>query len=106
MPAPALVASLASFAGTSTLTASLESTGRLGECPVETSVRFNDTDLASRTVVNLAPGDLIVLDHQVERPLTLYVGEVPYLPVLAGKRGNLKAFAVVEPKNKGKGARH
>lgn len=106
LPAPSLVESLANFAGTSTVTTSVESTGRLGGCPVETSVRFNDTELASGRVVELAPGDLIVLDHQVDRPLTLYVGEVPYLPVLAGRRGNHKAFAVVEPKNKGKGARH
>jgi flagellar motor switch protein FliM len=62
---------------------------------VETSVRFNETTMPSARLVELAPGQVLRLDHQVDHPLTLYVGEVPYLSVLAGRRGNQKAFAVV-----------
>jgi flagellar motor switch protein FliM len=70
---------------------------------VEASVRFNDTDMPSRRIVDLAPGSVIVLRHPVEEPLTLFVGHVPYLSVLAGRRGNQKAFAVIGPTTK-KGA--
>lgn len=99
LPADSLLGSLAAFAGTSAATASLDVTGRLGNCPVEAAVRFNDTTIQSRRVVDLAPGDLIVLEHRVDEPLTLYVGQTPFLPVLAGRRGNQKAFAVVEAAN-------
>lgn len=104
VPGEGLLASLAAFAGTSAATTSLASTGHLTECSVETAVRFNDTSVPSRLVVDLAPGDLIVLGHHVDQPLTLYVGETAFLPVLAGRRGNQKAFAVVDvPKKDRKG---
>lgn len=103
IPADALVSRLEGFAGTSPIAASVADTGRLGECPVEASVRFNDTGLPSRRIVELAPGAVIVLQHPVDEPLTLYVGHVPYLPVLAGRRGTQKAFAVIGPNGK-KGA--
>jgi len=70
---------------------------------VETSVRFNETTVPSSRMVELAPGQVVVLNHPVEEPLTLYVGEVPFLAVLAGRRGNQKAFAVIGPTEK-KGA--
>lgn len=103
LPAEGLLGSLEAFAGTSATTSSLGSTGRLGSCPVEASVRFNDTRLPSRRVAGLAPGDVIVLEHPVEDPLTVYVGSVPFLSVLAGRRGAQKAFAVIGPTTK-KGA--
>lgn len=97
IPAEALVAKLEAFAGTSSTVSSVADTGRLGQCPVEAAVRFNDTYLPSRRVVELAPGQVITLDHAVSEPLTLFVGEVPLLSVLAGRRGAQKAFAVVGP---------
>jgi flagellar motor switch protein FliM len=100
MPADALVSKLEAFAGTSPTVASVADTGSLGECPVEATVRFNDTELASRRLVGLAPGQIIVLDHPTDEPLTLYVGQVPYLAVLAGRRGSQKAFAVIGPTSK------
>jgi flagellar motor switch protein FliM len=68
-------------------------------------VRFNETPLASRCVVDLSPGDVLLLNHRTDEPLTLFVGEVPYLSVLAGRRGTQKAFAVIGPPGK-KGADH
>lgn len=103
IPAEPLVSSLEMFSGTSSAPATVASTGRIGNCPIETSVRFNETSLPSRQVVALTPGDVVVLQHRVEQPLTLYVGHVPYLSVLAGRRGNHKAFAVIGPTDK-KGA--
>jgi len=95
-PAEGLVASLEAFSGASSiLPTNLASTGRLGYCWVETSVRFNDTHLASRRIVDLVPGDVVPLEHRVAEPLTLYVGNVPFLSVLAGRRGNQKAFGVI-----------
>jgi flagellar motor switch protein FliM len=104
IPAEALVSSLEAFAGTSSAaSSSVASNGRLGNCPVEATVRFNDTRVASRQVIELVPGQVLSLDHPVEEPLTLYIGDVPFLAVLAGRRGNHKAFAVIGPTDK-KGA--
>ncbi len=104
IPADGLLSSLEAFSGTSsTASTSVASNGRLGKCPVEASVRFNETTLPSQRMVELAPGAVLVLDHPVEEPLTLYIGDVPFLAVLAGRRGNQKAFAVIGPTDK-KGA--
>ncbi len=97
VPAEALVGSLEAFAGTSAASTSLASTGRLGDCKVDASVRFNETRLSSRQVVNLAPGQVVPLAHPVDEPLLLYVGGTPLLAVLAGRRGTQKAFAVIGP---------
>jgi flagellar motor switch protein FliM len=104
IPAPGLLAKLEAFSGTSSApSVSVADTGRLGNCTLETSVRFNETVLPSRRIVALTPGDVVVLDHRTGEPLTLFVGEVPYVSVLAGRRGAQKAFAVVGPPGK-KGA--
>jgi flagellar motor switch protein FliM len=103
IPAEALISKLESFSGTSPNSSSVADTGSLEECPVEASVRFNETDLPSRTIVELTPGQVIRLEHPVDEPLTLYVGRVPYLSGLAGRRGAQKAFAVIGPTAK-KGA--
>lgn len=100
IPADALVAKLEAFSGTSSNTATVADTGRLGNCPIDAAVRFNDTSVPSRQVVDMAPGQLIMLDHAVGQPLTLFVGEVPLLSVLAGRRGTQKAFAVLGPAGK------
>ena len=105
IPAPGLLAKLEAFSGTAAPPVSLGDTGRLANCTLETSVRFNETPLASRRVVDLSPGDVLLLNHRTDEPLTLFVGEVPYLSVLAGRRGTQKAFAVIGPPGK-KGADH
>lgn len=97
LPADALVQKLEAFSGTSATSAAVADNGRLGLCPVEAAVRFNDTTVLSRRVVDLAPGQLLKLDHPVSEPLTLFVGDVPFLSVLAGRRGPQKAFAVIGP---------
>jgi flagellar motor switch protein FliM len=101
LPAGPLTASLEAFSGTSsTASTSVASAGRLGQCPVEASVRFNDTTVSSRQIVALTLGDVLPLNHPAEDPLTLYVGGVPFLSVLAGRRGHQKAFAVIGPSDK------
>jgi flagellar motor switch protein FliM len=105
IPASGLLAKLEAFTGTTAAPVSVGDTGRLGGCSLETSVRFNETPLASRRVVDLVPGDVVVLNHRTDEPLTLFVGDVPYLSVLAGRRGAQKAFAVVGLPPK-KGADH
>lgn len=95
LPADALIARLEAFAGTSAAVSSVADTGRLGDCLVEASVRFNNTPLPSQRIVGLSPGDVIVLRHTVDQPLTLFAGTVPFLSVLAGRRGTQKAFAVI-----------
>jgi len=97
IPAEALIAKLEAFAGTSTSTATVNETGRLSLCPVDAAVRFNDTPISSRQLLQLSPGDVLPLAHPTTSPLTLYVGGVPFLRVLAGRRGAQKAFAVIGP---------
>ena len=64
---------------------------------MEASVRFNETDLPSRTIVDLARARSYASSTQSTEPLTLYVGRVPYLSGLAGRRRPRKAFAVIGP---------
>ncbi|HTW08350.1 MAG TPA: flagellar motor switch protein FliM [Acidimicrobiales bacterium] len=101
LPAEPLTASLELFSGSSLASAtSVASTGRVGQCSVEAAVRFNETSVASRRIVELRPGDVLRLEHQVDEPLTMWVGSVPFLSVLAGRRGPSKAFAVIGPSTK------
>jgi flagellar motor switch protein FliM len=102
IPADALVTSLEVFSGTKTSASSLGDTDRLGTCPVEASVRFNDTPMPSQRIVDLALGQVVTLNHHVDEPLTLFIGDTPFLAVLAGRRGTQKAFAVIgTPAKKG-----
>jgi flagellar motor switch protein FliM len=97
IPAEPLLAKLENFAGAGASEASsVESKGTLAGCPVEGAVRFNDTVLRWGDVIALAPGDVVTLSHHVSEPLSLCVGGIRYLPVVAGRRGHHKAFAVVD----------
>jgi flagellar motor switch protein FliM len=103
IPSEPLLSKLEIFSGASSTAATIADRGRLGDCAVEAAVRFNDATLPSRRLVDLALGSVIALNHPVNDPLTLYVGQTPYLDVLAGRRGSQKAFAVIGPTTK-KGA--
>lgn len=70
---------------------------RLGAAPVTVAVRFQDITLSSRQVVDLRPGDLVPLNHRVDRPLAVSVDGVDRFAAVAGRRGARLACVVVEP---------
>jgi flagellar motor switch protein FliM len=69
---------------------------RVADVPVDLSVRFRPTTMRSRDVVALKPGDLIPLNHPVDRDLAATVDGVELFHVQASRRGNRLAALVTE----------
>jgi flagellar motor switch protein FliM len=69
---------------------------RLGEVPLEVSVEFRPVTLSPRRILELAEGDLILLDHRVGTPLTVRAGQAAYAQAIAGKSGSRLAALVVD----------
>jgi flagellar motor switch protein FliM len=62
--------------------------------PVEVQVYLEPVLLPLREVIALQAGDVLVFDHQVERPLDLQVGSRTYCEGFLGAHGDRLAFAV------------
>jgi flagellar motor switch protein FliM len=69
---------------------------RLHEVPVEVCVRFRPRPLSAEEILNLSPGDILVLPHAADAPLTASVGEVPMFEVQPARRGRKVAVHVTE----------
>lgn len=69
---------------------------RLGELPLDVSLRFDPVGLSPTRVLSLAVGDLVPLTHRVGAPLTVHAGGVRYAHAVAGKSGNHLAALVVD----------
>jgi flagellar motor switch protein FliM len=69
---------------------------RLGDVGVELSVRFRPVRLSPVRILELAVGDVIVLDHRVGTPLSIEVGGVGFARAIAGKSGAHLAALVVD----------
>lgn len=69
---------------------------RLGDVSVELSVRFRPVGLSPTRLMNLAVGDLLVLDHRFGAPLTVEIDGVGFVQAVAGKSGTRLAALVVE----------
>jgi flagellar motor switch protein FliM len=69
---------------------------RIGDVGVELSVRFRPVGLSPVRILDLAVGDLIVLDHRVGSPLSVEVGGVGFARAIAGKAGTHLAALVVD----------
>jgi flagellar motor switch protein FliM len=62
---------------------------------VEVAVRFRPVSLDSARLLALAPGDLLVLDHPVEAPLSVETGGRRVVSAVAGRSGTRLAALVV-----------
>jgi flagellar motor switch protein FliM len=69
---------------------------RLHEVPVEMCVRFRPRPLSAEEILALSPGDILVLPHAADAPLTASVGEVPMFEVQPARRGRKVAVHVTE----------
>jgi flagellar motor switch protein FliM len=69
---------------------------RIGDVDIEVSVRFKPAQLSPARILNLAVGDLIVLDHRVGAPLSIDVGGAVVAFGVAGKSGPHLAALVVD----------
>ncbi|MEA2147878.1 MAG: flagellar motor switch protein FliM [Solirubrobacteraceae bacterium] len=67
----------------------------LGGTPVPVTVRFSPTTLTPSQIVNLAPGDVLPLNHRVTAPLAVEAGGTTFAYALAGRRGTRLAGLVV-----------
>jgi flagellar motor switch protein FliM len=68
----------------------------LGEVPLEVAVEFRPVALSPTRILQLAEGELIVLDHRVGIPLTLRAGGTAYARAMAGRSGNRLAALIVD----------
>ncbi len=69
---------------------------RVADVPVDLSVRFRPTAMKSQDVIGLSPGDLIPLNHPVDRDLTAEVDGVELFRVQASRRGHRLAALVTD----------
>ncbi len=69
---------------------------RLGDVSVEVSVRFQPVGMTPTRLMNLAVGDLFVLDHRSGAPLNVEIGGTPFVQAVAGKSGTRLAALVVD----------
>jgi flagellar motor switch protein FliM len=73
--------------------------GALSGTPIEVSVRFDSIKLTPQQLVNLAPGDVIPLNHRVTTPLAVEAGGRTFGHALAGRSGTrLAGLVVASPK--------
>jgi len=64
--------------------------------PVETCVRFDAVGLTSEEIVALQVGDIVPLNHPVDRPLSVTVDGVSCYDGVSGRRGKRLATLIVD----------
>ncbi len=69
---------------------------RLGDVPVDVTVRFAPVDLSPARILSLAEGDVLPLTHRVGAPLTVEAGGVTFARAIAGKSGSRLAALIVD----------
>jgi len=67
----------------------------LTEVPVHMSARFDSVVLGARDILDIQVGDVIPLNHSVDRPITLMVDGIPLFQAVTGRRGKRLACLVV-----------
>ena len=68
----------------------------LAEVPVEISLRLEATTLTAAEVDELAPGDVVRLEHVVSRPVVGLLDDRPVLHATLGRRGRRRAVLVTD----------
>lgn len=64
------------------------------QLPVTIEARLNPTPVPAAMIASLAPGDVIVLDHRMNRPATAVVAGTPVFTGHLGRRGRRFALSV------------
>jgi flagellar motor switch protein FliM len=64
--------------------------------PIETRVRFDAVGLTSAEIVSLQVGDIVPLNHPVDRPLSVTVDDVRCYDGVSGRRGKRLATLIVD----------
>ena len=72
-------------------------TGGLLGAKVQVSVRFGTTQMGPEQIIALEPGDVVTLDHPVNRPLTLSTAGITLAHAVPGNQGARLACLVVDP---------
>lgn len=67
----------------------------IADVPVELSVSFDAVALASKEIVGLQVGDVVPLNHSVDRPVTVSVGGIDCYTAVTGRQGKRLACLVV-----------
>ena len=70
----------------------------LGEVPVDVTIEFEPVRLSPARIAELAPGDVITLNHRVMTPLTVRCGDFAFTRAIPGREGNRLAGLVVDKK--------
>ena len=60
------------------------------------TVRFNEIDLLAGDILDLRPGDIVPLNHPVDSPLFVTVGDIARFHARPGRRGRRLACVVVD----------
>lgn len=66
------------------------------DASVALAVRFNVIELAAGDIVDLRPGDIVSLAHEVSAPLHITIGDIPRFAVKPGRRGRRMACVVTD----------
>lgn len=69
---------------------------RLSAVPIEVSVGFAPTVFTPRTLVSLAVGDVLRLDHAATAPLVVTAADVTFAHAVPGIRGQVLACRIVD----------
>ncbi len=68
----------------------------IGQVPVDVSVEFDPVRLSPARIADLAPGDVITLNHRVMAPLSVRCGDMVFTKAVPGREGNRLAGLVVD----------
>lgn len=66
----------------------------LGETPVEVTAEFRPVEMSAQDIVKLRVGDVVLLNHPVNEPLTLVVDGTPTFDARIGRRNRRLAVQV------------
>lgn len=69
---------------------------RLGEVPVDVTVRFRPLELSPATILALREGDIVPIPHRVGSSLQVQAGGVIFAQAVAGKSGSRLAALIVK----------
>jgi hypothetical protein len=64
--------------------------------PLWLEARLNPTMVSAGAILGLSPGDVLVLDHRITQPATVFVAESPIFKGHIGRRGSRLAVAITD----------
>ena len=67
----------------------------VADVPVELSVSFYTVSIASKEIIGLQVGDVVPLNHPVDKPVTVSVGGIDCYAAVTGRQGKRLACLIV-----------